>query len=246
MAGEKKIKDILKTSLGAKQYQDLMIGRSGLWNLLRYEILTGLADCCPGALGLWLRKTSYPSLLGACGPKVIFGRQMVLRHPHKIKIGRKVILDDGVVLDAKGQDNEGITIGDDVYLGRGTSVYCKGGSISIGDGTNIGPQCIISATDRLVIGRGALIAAFCYINNGGRYDYQSRTRFIEQPGFSKGPTILGDNCWLGAGVIVNDGVKIGQGAVIGAGAVVLEDVPDHCVAAGVPARIIKRRGTLEL
>jgi acetyltransferase-like isoleucine patch superfamily enzyme len=237
---EKKVKDIMKTSLGAKQYQDLVIGRPGLWNLLRYELLTGLLGSFPGALGLFLRKITYPILLRACGAKVIFGRQVVLRHPHKIKIGAKVIIDDSVVIDAKGQDNEGITIEDGVYLGRGSTVYCKGGSIEIGEGANIGHQCIISSTDRLIIGRGALIAAFCYINNGGRYDYQSPVRFVEQSGFSKGPTILGDNCWLGAGVIVNDGVKIGEGAVVGAGAVVVDDVQEYCVAAGVPAKIIKK------
>lgn len=46
-------------------------------------------------------------------------------------------------------------------------------------------------------------------------------------------------CWFGGGVIVCPGVKIGSNCVIGAGAVVTKDVPDYCVAAGNPAKVIK-------
>jgi acetyltransferase-like isoleucine patch superfamily enzyme len=53
------------------------------------------------------------------------------------------------------------------------------------------------------------------------------------------PTVLEDNVWLGAGVIVLKGVRIGRGAVVGAGAVVTRDVPAGSVVAGVPARMIK-------
>jgi acetyltransferase-like isoleucine patch superfamily enzyme len=51
---------------------------------------------------------------------------------------------------------------------------------------------------------------------------------------------IGDNVWLGGGVIVLPGVTIGDNAVIGAGSVVTKDIPDNCVAVGNPARIIKR------
>jgi acetyltransferase-like isoleucine patch superfamily enzyme len=51
---------------------------------------------------------------------------------------------------------------------------------------------------------------------------------------------IGDGAWIGAGAAILDGVRIGRGAVIGANAVVTADVPDHAVAVGVPARVIKR------
>lgn len=54
------------------------------------------------------------------------------------------------------------------------------------------------------------------------------------------PITLGDNVWLGGGVIVCPGVTIGDNSVIGAGAVVTEDVPANVVAVGNPARVIKR------
>ena len=53
---------------------------------------------------------------------------------------------------------------------------------------------------------------------------------------------MGDDAWLGYGVIVLDGVRIGKGAVVGAGSVVTEDIPDGGIAVGVPARVVKMRG----
>ena len=50
---------------------------------------------------------------------------------------------------------------------------------------------------------------------------------------------IGDDCWLGGGVIVCPGVKIGCRCVIGAGSVVTHDIPDNSVAAGNPARVIR-------
>lgn len=54
-----------------------------------------------------------------------------------------------------------------------------------------------------------------------------------------GPITIGDNVWLGGGVIVLAGVTIGDNSVIGAGAVVTKDVPAHVVAVGNPARVIR-------
>ena len=55
------------------------------------------------------------------------------------------------------------------------------------------------------------------------------------------PIIIGDDVWIGTCSIVLPGVKIGKGSVVGAGSVVTKDVPDYCVVAGNPARIIKQR-----
>ena len=52
--------------------------------------------------------------------------------------------------------------------------------------------------------------------------------------------VIGEDCWLGGNVIVLPGVTIGKGSTIGAGSVVTKDVPDYCVAAGNPARVLKK------
>ena len=56
---------------------------------------------------------------------------------------------------------------------------------------------------------------------------------------SKGPTIIGDNVWLGANVVVTSGVRIGARSVIGANSVVTTDVPPGSIAAGAPARVMR-------
>ncbi|MGH7792254.1 MAG: hypothetical protein ACREOB_08045, partial [Thermodesulfobacteriota bacterium] len=94
-----------------EKYQDLIIGRRGLWNLLKYELVLLFASWLPGALGLVLRSKLYPLLLGKVGKNVTFGTSVLLRHPHKIFIGDNVVIDDNVLLDAKGTDNNGIVIG---------------------------------------------------------------------------------------------------------------------------------------
>jgi acetyltransferase-like isoleucine patch superfamily enzyme len=66
----------------------------------------------------------------------------------------------------------------------------------------------------------------------------------EQPLVSKGNVVIGDDAWLGFGVVVLDGVRIGEGAVIGAGAVVTRDVPANAIACSIPARVTGMRGDM--
>ena len=56
---------------------------------------------------------------------------------------------------------------------------------------------------------------------------------------SASPIVIGDNVWLGGGVIVCPGVTIGANTVVGAGAVVTRDLPANVVAVGNPARVIR-------
>jgi acetyltransferase-like isoleucine patch superfamily enzyme len=69
--------------------------------------------------------------------------------------------------------------------------------------------------------------------------------FVEQ-GITAEGIIIEDDVWLGAGAIVMDGVRIGKGAVVAAGAVVTHDLPEHTLAAGVPAQVIKEISNEEI
>ena len=60
--------------------------------------------------------------------------------------------------------------------------------------------------------------------------------------FKEGKVIIKDGAHIGIGSIIMPGVTIGKGAVIGAGAVVTKDIPDYCLAVGVPAKVIKEFG----
>jgi acetyltransferase-like isoleucine patch superfamily enzyme len=227
------------TSSRAK-YADLVVGRRGLGPLLKYELVVLVAQPWPGALGLALRKLMYPWLLGSCGPGVIFGQNVVLRHPHKIHIGRNVVIDDNCLLDAKGDANRGIRIGDGVFVGRNTILSCKNGDIELADGANLGFNCEVFSASRVTIGPSVLMAAYTYVV-GGDHDFSDTLKPVLAQGRTSAGVTIGEGVWLGAGAKILDGVTIGAHAVVGAGAVVKDDVPAHAVAVGMPARVVSTR-----
>ena len=224
----------------ARRYRELVVGQPGLWALLRYEAIITLCSGMPGALGLLLRSKLYPRLLGRTGRNVTFGVNVVLRHPQKIRIGDNVVIDDGCCLDAKGTDNEGITIGDGVFVGRNTILSCKNGDIVIDARANIGFNVEIFSASRVHLGENTLVAAYTYLV-GGDHLYDQLDRPVLDQGRTARGIEVGDNVWLGAHVVVSDGSKVGRDAIIGAGAVVVGEVAAFHIAAGVPAKTIRDR-----
>ncbi len=223
-----------------QKYSALVVGRPGLGALLHYEMVQLLSQHVPGALGLVFRKALYPSLLGACGANVVFGQNVTIRHPHKVRIGSNVVIDDNCLIDAKGDSNAGITIGNGVFIGRNSILSCKNGDIAIGDGANIGFNCEVFSASRVAIGRDTLLAAYCYVI-GGDHDFSDPSAAVlAQSRRSDGVTI-GSGAWLGAGAKILDGVTIGDRAIVGAAAVVREAVGDGAIAVGIPARIVGQR-----
>lgn len=227
------------------KYEALVVGRHGWGALVTHELVTLAAQSVPGALGFWLRKTLYPALLGTCGRGVVFGQNVVLRHPHKIRIGSDVVIDDNCLLDAKGTSNSGITIGDGVFVGRNSILSCKNGDIQIEDGANIGFNCEVFSASRVRVGPQALLAAYCYVI-GGDHDFSDPSAAVLEQARRSAGVSIGAGAWLGAGAKILDGVSIGDRAVIGAAAVVRDSVPDGAVAVGIPARIVSQREPLSL
>lgn len=138
-----------------------------------------------------------------------------------------------------------IAIGEDVYIGAGSWLQVVGTSgatdlaIEIGDGCEISGGVVISAAERIKIGRKVLIAPSVYVADH-RHAFHDRERPILDQGIDAiSPVEIADGAWLGYGVFIGPGVRVGRGAVVGANAVVLEDVPDRGVAVGVPARVIR-------
>jgi len=223
-----------------EKYASLVVGRSGWGALLHHELVTLCSQHVPGALGLALRKTLYPSLLGRCGKNVVFGQNVVLRHPHKIAIGDNVVIDDNCLIDAKGQANRGISIGSGVFIGRNSILSCKDGDIDVEDGANIGFNCELFSASRVRVGRNTLIAAYCYVI-GGDHDFSNPdVPVLEQGRVSRGVDV-GEGAWLGAGAKLLDGVTIGDRAIVGAGAVVKDPIAAGAIAVGMPARVIGYR-----
>lgn len=128
-----------------------------------------------------------------------------------------------------------------VHLEPNVTLTANVGTIEIGRGTYINVGTFLwTEGAKLTLGRQVLVGAHC-VFSAANHGIQSLGQYImEQPITSRGITV-GDNVWLGAGVIVCDGVTIGEGTVIAAGAVVTKDMPAHVVAGGVPCRVLRTR-----
>lgn len=112
---------------------------------------------------------------------------------------------------------------------------------------------VVRVGDRCMIGRGSHIVGHFNVEIGddvhtGPYIYiTDQNHGYEEPDevvHSQWPTDLpvkiGSGSWLGTGVVVLPGTELGRNVVVGAGAVVRGRFPDHCVIAGVPARVVRR------
>src|SRR5262245_39688548 len=135
------------------KYMDMQIGLRSWWALLKYEFVIFFCNATPGALGYVLRKIMYPWIFGHIGRNVTFGRNITIRHPHKIKLGDNCIVDENCVLDAKGDDPRGIEMGNNCVLSRNNILSCKGGYIKLGDGTNIAQNSLVHSEVAVEMGQ---------------------------------------------------------------------------------------------
>ena len=105
----------------------------------------------------------------------------------------------------------------------------------MGQGVFINTGCTMQDQGGIFIGDGALLGHHCTIATLNHEPDPARRRDLIPR-----PVHIGKNVWIGANVTILPGVTIGDNAVIAAGAVVARDVPADTVAAGVPAKVIRR------
>ena len=140
-----------------------------------------------------------------------------------------------------------ITIGEDTVIGAQVTI-----SAGLVPGQDLGPEPVLRIGNRCVIGRGSHIVAHADLKIGddvwtGPYVYiTDQNHGYEDPDTPIGrqmpvntPVEIGAGTWLGAGVIVLPGARIGRNVVVAGGSVVRGVVPDYCVVAGVPARVVR-------
>jgi acetyltransferase-like isoleucine patch superfamily enzyme len=188
----------------------------------------------------------------ACRP--FYGRHRLARYHRRgfvaprariahrdVRRGRNVFVGDDVVI-LRDHGGGPVTLGDRVHLNEGVRIVtAHGGAVSFGADAHVQPGCYFMAVQRSIrIGRNAQIAPNCAF-----YPYEHGTDpdrpLHDQPLHSRGDIEIGDDAWLGFGVVVLSGVSIGEGAVVGAGSVVTRSLPPGVVAAGSPARIVRER-----
>ncbi len=115
--------------------------------------------------------------------------------------------------------------------------HCDYGyNIDCGENVYFNVNCVVLDTMKITIGSHVLFGPGVQIY-AASHPLDSETRKTLE--FSK-PVSIGDNCWIGGGAIILPGVSIGNNCVIGAGSVVTKNIPDHSMAVGNPAKVIKK------
>ena len=165
----------------------------------------------PGAIAMRLRVARLRLLGMQIGRKCWIRRISVPRNPWDIALSDEVALDDDVVLLTTGLRTEQPRL-------------------VIGAGTYVNRFTMFDASERIELGSRCLVGPFCYITD---HDHA-----IGDQCLVGAPVHIGDEVWIGAGVIILKGVSIGHRSVIGAGSVVTRSVPAFAKVAGIPAQPI--------
>lgn len=111
-----------------------------------------------------------------------------------------------------------LNIGNNSGIGIDCEIY---GPVTIGDNVMMGPEVVI-------------------YTSGHKHD-RTDIPMVNQGSSEVKPVIIGSDVWIGRRVIIMPGVTIGDGVIIGAGAVVTKNIPNYCIAGGVPAKVIRDR-----
>jgi acetyltransferase-like isoleucine patch superfamily enzyme len=146
---------------------------------------------------------------------------------------------EGEVLEAL--DEGRLVIGEGSLLEPGCWLtLAPGARIEIGAGCFLNRNTMLAALERIEIGDHTMLANGCFVGDA-EHRYDDRETPVTEQGFtSKGPVRIGSNCWFGVNCAVISGVTIGERCVIGANSVVTDDVPEGTIAAGVPARVLRK------
>lgn len=163
---------------------------------------------------------------------------------------RLVELGEGVVFNVPVRGGQGtLRIGTNVMLGYAKAHRLGSGEImlqarlpdaqiSIGTSTVFNNNTVVCAMESITIGERCLIGDSCAIYDSDFHDADPAKRHTDAgPSL---PVVIGNNVVFGSRVVVLKGVTIGDNSVIGAMSLVTKDIPANCIAAGIPAKVIKQ------
>ena len=112
-------------------------------------------------------------------------------------------------------------------------------NIMIEDNVRAEQYCQIICTNSVHIEKNVVISSFVFISDTEHTFDDINQNVLKQP-LKSSEVLIGEGAFLGIGVKITQGARIGKHAVIGANSLVLHDIPDYCMAVGVPAKIIKK------
>jgi acetyltransferase-like isoleucine patch superfamily enzyme len=175
---------------------------------------------------------------------IFCGRDVIIEHAYQIQSGKNLIIEDGVHINALSA--KGILLGNNVTIAKRAILTCtgvianKGTGIVIGHNSAVGAMSFLGGQGGITIGDDVIMGPQVKIFSEN-HNYGDPAVVIRKQGENRKGVVIGNNCWIGAGVTILDGVTIADGCVIAADSVVTGSVPADSVVIGSPARVIKSR-----
>lgn len=156
-------------------------------------------------------------------------RLVAASHPG-VRVGRRCSLGSRARIEVAGRGR--LDVGDAVVVRDDVHCYVQG-TLTIGRGVFINRWAYLSSFLTVAIEDGVRIGERVSIHDENHDVAGGAAQYLAAP------VRIGRDSWIGAGVVILPGADIGVGCVVAAGAVVRGRIPDHSLAAGVPARVVR-------
>ncbi|HVL33066.1 MAG TPA: acyltransferase, partial [Actinomycetota bacterium] len=169
---------------------------------------------------------------GSVGPGSLIRMPSMFLHPERLFVGRDSTIHPYCRMEI---------ITDNPHL-EGPPLPERDARIEIGDRVVINAFSHFGAMERIVLGNDVGIASgVCIEDHHYEYEHATDARPLKKQPFRVAPVVIEDGAMIGEHVTILAGVTIGANSWIGANSVVTKDVPPYSIAAGVPARVVRRR-----
>ncbi|PCI98562.1 MAG: acetyltransferase [Flavobacteriales bacterium] len=178
--------------------------------------------------------------------KIIFiGRRTKVKCRTKIKFGKGTSISENCYLDC--MSTEGIILGNNVSVGRNTTIECSGSLKNIGKGllvgnnVGLGTHGFFGCAGGIEIGNHTIFGNYVSLHSEN-HNYSNLSIPIREQGVNRQGILIGEDCWIGAKVTILDGVTVEQGCIIAAGSLLNKGTyAKNGIYGGVPAKLLKLR-----
>lgn len=185
---------------------------------------------------IWIMKTEKEKMLAgeiyfANDDVLVTERTKAKKLLHKLNVTEYLMNEKAKTILSQLLPNagKGLYIEPPFHCDYGYNIHC-------GENVYFNVNCVVLDTMKIEIGNNVFFGPGVHIYTATHPLNPIQRRTVE---FSK-PIFIGDDCWIGGNAVICPGVTIGSGCTIGAGAVVTKDIPEHSLAVGNPAKVIRK------
>lgn len=168
----------------------------------------------------------------------------IWRYIIQIKLNKRIATNSFVVIQKNVilivEEGGEIVFGKNVIIKEKSVIYAKqNAKIILGDNTSTGHHTEISANNYIEIGDDVIMGAYTYITDSN-HGYKDKDLPIRKQDMEIGSVEIGNNVWLGRGVMILKDSVIGDNSVVAAGSIVTKKFVENKILGGIPAKVIKR------